>query len=259
MSLLDIRNMSVHFGGLKALSGIDIQVEKGTMVGIIGPNGAGKTTLFNAITGVVRPVSGSILFNQKNVIGLKPHQIAKLGISRTFQNIRLFGKMTVLQNVMIGLNSTAQYSFPRGMLRLPDVRKMEKAATEQAFAYLESVHMQDYYKSIAGSLPYGLQRKLEIARAIATRPQLLLLDEPAAGMNNEETGELIQFIRQLHENSQTNMSIMIIEHHLEVVMNLCSDITVFNLGEILQQGSPEKIINSPEVISAYIGQRRQKL
>ena len=165
--------------------------------------------------------------------------------------------MSAVENVMIGLNSTAEYSFLEGMLRLPGARRKEKAAREQAIEYLARVDMARFQDTPAGALPYGLQRKLEIARAIATRPKLLLLDEPAAGMNNEETAALIQFIRSLHKASETNMAIVIIEHHLEVVMNLCGDITVFNLGEVLARGTPEQIQNDPRVIRAYIGQRRR--
>ena len=243
MSLLDIQNLTVQFGGLKAISNVNLSLDAGQMVGLIGPNGAGKTTLFNTVTGVVQKTEGSVLFDGKDLSKYKPNQIAHLGISRTFQNIRLFSKMTAEENVAIGINSVADYGIISAFLGLQE--------------YLDRVNLLPYKDAIAGSLPYGIQRKLEIARAIATRPKLLLLDEPAAGMNNEETLELIEFIRDIHSNNETNMAIILIEHHLEVVMNLCSDITVLNLGSVLKKGTPSEIQSDPAVIKAYIGERRK--
>ena len=190
MSLLDIKNLTIQFGGLKAIHDVDLTVNEGEMIGLIGPNGAGKTTLFNAITGVVPAAEGSIEFEGRNLSSYKPNQIAHLGISRTFQNIRLFSKMTAEENVAIGINSIADYNLFSAMFRLPDARRKDKETKEKAQEYLSRVNLLEYKDAIAGSLPYGIQRKLEIARAIATRPKLLLLDEPAAGMNNEETQEL---------------------------------------------------------------------
>lgn len=256
MSLLEIKNLTIQFGGLKAINNVDLSVAPGEMIGLIGPNGAGKTTLFNAITGVVNKSEGSILFDGKDLTRYKPNQIAHLGISRTFQNIRLFAKMTAEENVAIGINSVADYNLLSACLRLPNARRKDKETKIKAQEYLSRVNLLDYKDAVAGALPYGIQRKLEIARAIATRPKLLLLDEPAAGMNNEETQELIQFIREIHQNNETNMAIILIEHHLEVVMNLCSDITVLNLGSVLKKGTPDEVQNDPAVIKAYIGERR---
>lgn len=257
MSLLDIQNLTVQFGGLKAISNVNLTLDAGQMVGLIGPNGAGKTTLFNAITGVVPKTEGAILFDGKDLSKYKPNQIAHLGISRTFQNIRLFSKMTAEENVAIGINSIADYGIISAFLGLPDARRKDRETKKKAQEYLERVNLLPYKDAIAGSLPYGIQRKLEIARAIATKPKLLLLDEPAAGMNNEETLELIDFIRNIHSDNETNMAIILIEHHLEVVMNLCSDITVLNLGSVLKKGTPAEIQSDPAVIKAYIGERRK--
>lgn len=255
--LLEIKNVSVQFGGLKALSDISLSVGEGEMIGLIGPNGAGKTTLFNAITGVVSPTGGEIIFNNKIINKLKPHTIAHLGLSRTFQNIRLFNKMKAHENVSIGLNRIPQYNVFNSFLNFYLVNKRDKETYKKSLEYLEKVDLLKYKDLYAEELPYGVQRKLEIARAIATKPKLLLLDEPAAGMNNEETTELIEFIRKLHEDNETNMAIVIIEHHLEVVMQLCSKVNVLNLGEILAKGTPDEIQNDPDVIKAYIGERRR--
>ena len=258
MSLLEIKDLTIQFGGLKAVSGVSLSLEAGQMIGLIGPNGAGKTTLFNAITGVVPKTEGTLTFDGKDLSQYKPNQIAHLGVSRTFQNIRLFSKMTAEENVAIGINSVADYGILSAFLGLPNARRKDRETREKAQEYLARVNLLPYKDAIAGSLPYGIQRKLEIARAIATRPKLLLLDEPAAGMNNEETLELITFIREIHRNNETNMAIILIEHHLEVVMNLCSDITVLNLGSVLTTGDPARIQSDPAVIKAYIGERRKQ-
>ncbi|MDP4108884.1 MAG: ABC transporter ATP-binding protein, partial [Bacillota bacterium] len=233
MSFLEIKDLTIQFGGLKAISNVSLNLEPGQMIGLIGPNGAGKTTLFNAITGVVETTSGSITFEGRDLKKFKPNEIAHLGISRTFQNIRLFNKMTAAENVAIGINSVADYDILSAMLSLPNARKKDREMQQKALEYLKRVNLQDYKDAVSDSLPYGIQRKLEIARAIATKPKLLLLDEPAAGMNNEETQELIKFIRDIHQKNETNMAIILIEHHLEVVVNLCSDIYVLNLGSVL--------------------------
>ncbi len=256
MALLDIRNVSVQFGGLRAISALSLEVEAGSIAGLIGPNGAGKTTFFNVVTGVVQPTEGELFFNGIRINGMRPDRVAHLGIARTFQNIRLFTNMSVIDNVSIGIHRTAQYPVLKAMLRTPAVRRADKEVRRQAMEYLEAVDLKEYGDSIAGELPYGIQRRVEIARAIATRPRLLLLDEPAAGMNNEETAELVRFIQVLHDRYEHKMSILLIEHHLEMVMDLCQHITVLNLGEKLASGTPDEIQSDPDVIKAYIGERR---
>ena len=256
MALLQVENLSVQFGGLKALNDVSLQVDTGDFVGLIGPNGAGKTTLFNAITGVVHASAGTIVFDGKSIKGMRPDKIALCGISRTFQNIRLFPQMKVYENVEIGINRIAQYNMLEAVLNTPRKRRLDRETHEHALRYLEQVGILQYKDSYAGELPYGIQRRLEIARAIATQPKILFLDEPAAGMNNDETRDLINFLRALHK--QTGLAIILIEHHLEVVMELCRDITVLNLGAMLAHGTPEEIQNDSAVIKAYIGERRNK-
>jgi branched-chain amino acid transport system ATP-binding protein len=256
MSLLEVENLTVQFGGLKALTKVNLKVDEGEFIGLIGPNGAGKTTLFNAITGVVKPCEGDIIFRQKNIKGMRPDKIALSGVSRTFQNIRLFPKMKVFENVEIGINRVAQYGIIDAVIGLPKQRNKDKETYEEALKYLEQVGILEYKDAYAGELPYGIQRRLEIARAIATKPKILFLDEPAAGMNNDETNDLINFLGKLHKD--TGIAIVLIEHHLEVVMELCKNIMVLNLGNMLAHGSPVEIQNNPDVIKAYIGERRQK-
>ena len=255
--ILSCQNINKSFVTDDVLKDVSFHLEEREKAALIGPNGAGKTTLFNTVTGVVQKTEGSVLFDGKDLSKYKPNQIAHLGISRTFQNIRLFSKMTAEENVAIGINSVADYGIISAFLGLPDARRKDRETKKKAQEYLDRVNLLPYKDAIAGSLPYGIQRKLEIARAIATRPKLLLLDEPAAGMNNEETLELIEFIRDIHSNNETNMAIILIEHHLEVVMNLCSDITVLNLGSVLKNGTPSEIQSDPAVIKAYIGERRK--
>lgn len=252
--LLDVQNLTVHFGGLVALSNISISMELGKIIGLIGPNGAGKTTLLNLITNVNKKSEGKIIFNGLDLSNKRPDEISHLGISRTFQNIRLFPRMKVYENVAIGINSTPQYGIFSGALGLPNARKKNKESYDIALEYLDKMGILEYKDKNAGDLPYGIQRKLEIARAIATKPKLLLLDEPAAGMNNDEALELIQIIMKIF--SENDISIILIEHHLEVVMKLCSDILVLNLGKLLARGTPDEIQSNPEVIKAYIGERR---
>ncbi len=256
MALLKVENLSVQFGGLKALDHISLSIDEGGFAGLIGPNGAGKTTLFNAITGVVHPTEGSIVFDGSDIRDMRPDKIAMRGISRTFQNIRLFPKMKAFENVEIGINRVARYSVLDAMIGSPKQRRIDKESHEMALKYLEQVGILQYKDAYAGELPYGIQRRLEIARAIATQPKILFLDEPAAGMNNEETRDLIGFLGRLHK--ETGIAIILIEHHLEVVMELCRDITVLNLGCMLAHGTPEDIQKNPEVIKAYIGERRKK-
>ncbi len=254
-NILKIKDLTVRFGGLTAVNKVCLDVERGEFLGIIGPNGAGKTTLFNLNTGVVKPSEGSIEFNGISLPDLAPDEIARSGISRTFQNIRLFPKMTALENVAIGIHRVPQYSLLQAVLRTPAVRRKDKETQTRAMEYLEMVGIESYAGKKAGSLPYGLQRRLEIARAIASSPELLLLDEPAAGMNNDECQDLIRFLQNLYE--KTRITIILIEHHMDVVMKLCSRIFVLNLGAELSCGTPWQIQNDPAVIRAYLGERKK--
>lgn len=257
MAQLELKNLSVHFGGVKAVQDVSIQIEKGEFRGLIGPNGAGKTTVFNAITGVVQPTMGEVYFEGRRLNGTRPDKIAHMGIARTFQNIRIYPKMTAAENVAIGLDSYPSYNALSAMLRLPHVIKRDKEIKRLSLEYLDKVGILEYKDYEAGALPYGLQRKLEIARAMATKPKLLFLDEPAAGMNTNESIELISFLKDLHQ-SNAGLTIVLIEHHLEVVMGLCSQINVLTLGSLLASGSPEEIQKNPEVIKAYLGERRRR-
>lgn len=256
MSLLEIKDLSIHFGGVKAVQNVTFSVEEGDFQGLIGPNGAGKTTVFNAVTGVVRPTQGEICFNGHRLNGIRPDKISHLGIARTFQNIRIYPRMTALENVGIGLDSHPSYNTVSAMLRLPYVVKKDREIQETCLKYLEQVGILQYKDAEAGSLPYGIQRKLEIARALATGPRLLFLDEPAAGMNTAESMELVSFLRDLHKN--TGIAIVLIEHHLEVVMEVCQSIHVLNLGQMLAAGTPREIQGNREVIKAYLGERGKK-
>lgn len=253
--VLATRDLSVQFGGLKAVSRVNLAVTRGDLVGLIGPNGAGKTTIFNLITGAVAPTEGQIVFKGRSVGGKRPDVLARLGISRTFQNIRIFPQMSVLENVAIGLHSVPKYTIPEALLRLPRAVRSDREVNRKALEHLARVGLADHQDDKAGSLPYGLQRKLEIARALATSPDLLLLDEPAAGMNNEECQGFISFLHELHR--ETGLTIVLIEHHMNVVMDLCPRIYVLNLGEVLAEGDPHEIQSNPAVIKAYLGERRR--
>lgn len=246
----------MRFGGLTAVNSVNMEIPRGSIVGIIGPNGAGKTTLFNIITGAIAPTEGELLFEGKSLIGKTTDQIARTGLSRTFQNIRVCTRMSVLENVMISIQRIPPYSVLASMLRLPSVRRKDKEALDKAMEYLKMLGIDHYASAAAASLPYGAQRRLEIARAIATEPKLLLLDEPAAGMNNEECMELVELIREIH--AAKNLTIMLIEHHMDVIMNLSDEIYVINLGAVLRRGLPEEIQCDPEVIRAYLGERRRR-
>ncbi|MBS6952231.1 MAG: ABC transporter ATP-binding protein [Clostridium sp.] len=256
MSLLEIKDLSIHFGGVKAVQNVTFSVEEGDFIGLIGPNGAGKTTVFNAVTGVVLPTLGEIYFDGHRLNGMRPDRISHLGIARTFQNIRIYPRMTALENVAIGLDSRASYNTVSAMLRLPHVVKRDKEIKQTCLQYLDQVGILQHRDTEVGSLPYGLQRKVEIARALATGPKLLFLDEPAAGMNTAESLELVSFLRQLHQ--ETGIAIVLIEHHLEVVMEVCQSIQVLNLGQLLASGTPEEIQKNPDVIKAYLGERRKR-
>ena len=253
-ALVNIENLEIAFGGLKAIDNVSIKIKNGEFIGLIGPNGAGKTTFFNSITGNVVPTSGKIIFGAKNIIKEKPSVISNHGISRTFQNIRLFSKMTVLQNVSIAMHSTPGYSIFSAALGLPIVKKQQKLIETKALEFLSVLGLEEYKDRQAGTLSYGLQRKLEIARALANSPKLLLLDEPAAGMNNDECNELINILKSIYK--RFNISIILIEHHIDIVLNLCSRIYVLNLGRLLAEGSPEEIQSNQDVIKAYLGERR---
>ena len=251
MALLEVKNLGISFGGLRAVNEFNISVEKGQLYGLIGPNGAGKTTVFNLLTGVYQPDEGAILLDGVNLTGKKTIEICKAGIARTFQNIRLFGDMPVIDNVKVGLHNHYPYSTLEGILRLPRYHKVEKEMNEKAMELLKVFGLEDYADYQAENLPYGQQRKLEIARAMATDPKLLLLDEPAAGMNPNETKELMDTIRFVRDHF--DMTILLIEHDMKLVSGICERLTVLNFGEVLAQGDTQDVLNNPEVITAYLG------
>ena len=252
MALLETKNLGISFGGLRAVNAFDISVEKGQLYGLIGPNGAGKTTIFNLLTGVYQPDEGAILLDGVNLTGKKTIDICKAGIARTFQNIRLFGDMTVLDNVKVGLHNHYAYSTLEGILRLPRYHKVEKEMNEKAMELLGVFGLEQYADYKAENLPYGQQRKLEIARAMATAPKLLLLDEPAAGMNPNETKELMDMIGFVRDHF--DMTILLIEHDMKLVSGICEELTVLNFGQILAQGETGEVLNDPKVITAYLGE-----
>ncbi|MDL2327223.1 ABC transporter ATP-binding protein [Ruminococcaceae bacterium OttesenSCG-928-A11] len=252
---LEVREMSVRFGGLLANDSVSFKVEEGAFYGLIGPNGAGKTTVFNTITGSVAPTEGDILFCGDSLLKKRPDQIAAMGISRTFQNIRLFSQMTAQENVEIGMHTRPKYSRLSAALGLPIVRRTEREVRQKAAELLERLNLLPYQDMKAGNLPYGIQRKLEIARALATQPRLLLLDEPAAGMNNDECGELVNLLTRIHKDF--GLTIVLIEHHMDVVVELCDRICVLNLGKVLTEDAPRQVQDDPRVIAAYLGNRRQ--
>jgi branched-chain amino acid transport system ATP-binding protein len=254
--ILELKNVSVYFGGVKALQEIDLVIEQGEFVGLIGPNGAGKTTVFNLVTNSVRPASGSIYFKNQEITGKSPDRINHLGISRTFQNIRLFTNMSVFDNVALGMHSRTQYDLLDAFIKSPKARSADRRVFEKTNELLELVGLIENSRETAGSLPYGKQRRLELARAMAASPDLLLLDEPAAGMNDEECADLVELLRQIH--TTRGYTVLLIEHHMNVVMELCANyrIIVLNLGKILSIGSPNEIQNDPQVISAYLGERK---
>lgn len=254
--ILALNQLTVDFGGVRAVNKVTLDIHRGEFIGLIGPNGAGKTTIFNLITNAIRATTGEINFKGKSILGLSPDKICRLGISRTFQNIRLFPQMTVYENVELGLHSTPHYSLAEAFVRTPNARRKETEARQQAHELLELVNLEAYANQRASSLPYGLQRRLEIARAMAANPELLLLDEPAAGMNEDECEDLIQLIRRIHQEKHYTM--IMIEHHMKVVMDLCTGyrIYVLALGSLLAVGSPEEIQTNPEVIKAYLGERK---
>ena len=251
MALLEVKNLSISFGGLRAVDEFNIKIEKGQLYGLIGPNGAGKTTVFNLLTGVYKPTSGAILLDGQNITGKKTIEINKCGIARTFQNIRLFKNLSVLDNVKIGLHNQVKYSTVESILRLPRYFTSENKMDKKAMELLKVFGLENEAKTLADNLPYGKQRKLEIARALATNPKLLLLDEPAAGMNPSETQELMDTIRFVRD--EFDMTILLIEHDMKLVSGICEEVSVLNFGQELAQGKTSDVLNNPEVIKAYLG------
>ncbi len=251
-ALLDVHDLSISFGGLHAVDNFNIAIQKGELYGLIGPNGAGKTTVFNLLTGVYKPDEGTIMLDGVNVTGLKTIDINTAGIARTFQNIRLFKNLSVLDNVKVGLHNQYKYPTIAGILRLPVFYKVEKEMNDRAMELLKVFDLEEEAGYLAANLPYGKQRKLEIARALATTPKLLLLDEPAAGMNPNETIELMDTIRFVRDNF--DMTILLIEHDMKLVSGICEELTVLNFGRVLAQGKTAEVLNNPEVITAYLGE-----
>ena len=252
MAMLEVKNLGISFGGLKAVDDFSVAIEKGQLYGLIGPNGAGKTTIFNLLTGVYRPDTGTILLNGQNITGKKTIEINQCGIARTFQNIRLFKDLSVLDNVKAGLHNHYRYSTVEGILRLPRYYKVEKQMDERAMELLKVFDLDGEWDYKASNLPYGKQRKLEIARALATEPKLLLLDEPAAVMNPNETAELMETIRFVRDNF--DMTILLIEHDMKLVSGICERLTVLNFGQVLTQGETSEVLNDKRVITAYLGE-----
>ena len=251
--ILDVRELGIDFGGLTAVDGFNLMIGRSEITGLIGPNGAGKTTVFNLLTNVYQPTRGSILIDGMPTAGKKTYQVNRMGVARTFQNIRLFKELSVIDNIKVGLHESLRYDLASSLLRLPNYWKEEKKCTERALELLDIFHMADLANVPAGSLPYGAQRRLEIMRALATSPKLLLLDEPAAGMNPSETAELTETIRRIRDDF--NIAVLLIEHDMSLVMGICEGIAVLNFGRIIAKGTPDEIRNNPQVIEAYLGKK----
>ena len=251
-TMLSVTGLSISFGGLRAVNEFGMEIKKGQLYGLIGPNGAGKTTVFNLLTGVYKPNQGIVKLDGQNITGKKTIDINKVGIARTFQNIRLFNKMSVLDNVKVALHNKYHYSTIEGIFRLPNYFKVEKQMNERAMELLSVFGLDIYADQLASNLPYGQQRKLEIARALATEPKLLLLDEPAAGMNPNETQELMDTIRFIRDKYE--LTILLIEHDMKLVSGICEELTVLNFGKVLAQGKTSDVLNNPQVIKAYLGE-----
>lgn len=251
--LLELKAVSKNFGGLRAVNHVDMTVPEGGLYGLIGPNGAGKTTIFNLITGIYEPTEGEIIFNGEKINGLLPHVIARKGIARTFQNIRLFKELTVLDNILIARQAFKKYNIFSAMLRLPNYYREEKKMKEEAMEILGLLGLAEKAKYPAGALPYGEQRLTEIARALALRPKLILLDEPAAGMNPAETENLMNLIKRIRDEFKT--TVLLIEHDMKLVMGVCEHIYVLDYGSLISQGTPEVVSRDPKVIEAYLGEQ----
>lgn len=251
MALLEVDNVTQYFGGLRAVEGFSVRLEPGQLCGLIGPNGAGKTTIFNLVSGFYRPTSGRILFKGQNTNGKKPHQVTAMGLARTFQNIRLWHDMTVLENIMLSSHYTLGYGVWGAVSRSGTYMRREKEITLEAIAILEALDLKPYSEERPKNLPYGLRRRVEIARALSIKPALLMLDEPAAGLNTADLSGLIDLIRRIHQ--EFKVTIWMIEHQMQVVMSLCEWIQVIDFGQTIATGTPEEIQNNPSVIKAYLG------
>ena len=251
--VLETHHLGIDFGGLTAVNDVSITIGREEIAGLIGPNGAGKTTVFNLLTNVYTPTRGDILLDGKSTKGLKTWQVNRMGVARTFQNIRLFKSQTVLDNVLTGLHNEMDYGIPGSILRFPGYWRAEKIARNRAMEYLSIFGMEDLAEATAGSLPYGAQRRLEIARALATNPSILLLDEPAAGMNPAETAELMENILKIRETFK--IAVLLIEHDMNLVMGVCDSIAVLNYGQVIAKGTPDQIRENPAVIEAYLGKK----
>ena len=252
MALLEVTNLGISFGGLRAVDEFNLSIQQGELYGLIGPNGAGKTTVFNMLTGIYKPTDGTIFLDGKDITGKKTAEINKAGVARTFQNIRLFGDQSVLDNVKIGLHNSFDYGTATGIFRLPKYFATEKKMDEKAMELLSVFGLDKMADVLASNLPYGKQRELEIARALATNPKLLLLDEPAAGMNPNETRDLMNTIALIRK--EFGVTILLIEHDMKLVSGICEKLTVLNFGRVLSQGETSAVLNDPEVIKAYLGE-----
>lgn len=252
MPLLEAKGLTMEFGGLLAVDDFEISIDEDELVGLIGPNGAGKTTIFNMLTGVYKPTKGSIFINDTDALGKTPYQIVRIGGARTFQNIRLFKDLSVIDNIKIAYHNEINYNILNGVFRTKKYWEEEKRAYDESIEFLKIFNMEDYAETLAKNLPYGKQRKLEIARALATKPKILMLDEPAAGMNPQETQELMATIHFIKD--KFDIAILLIEHDMNLVMGICERIVVIDYGKIIAKGTPDEIKNNPSVIKVYLGE-----